>query len=221
MGVGGHPDRRRSSARQQGHASRYQHGGEPSAAINFFVKENLGGEGVANECQRRGRGRDQADISPGQREQQTEESHRHGGDTETEAGITHDATDDGPESRVAPKFVYVANLLHRPCQQNVSHHRREHHHQNAAPCVEIAHGFTPPETLGRPLGSETPLPDESARTRVSSSAVSVSAGPPATNPTPPAINAMPSQRIRLTCSWRAKRATSASKTYPSDVAGNT
>src|SRR4051794_25743 len=66
-----------------------------------------------------------------------------------------------------------------------------------------------------------PLLADFARSGGFPSGSAVNAGPPATNPTPPEISAIPSQRTGLTCSCSANFATNASKTYPSEVAGKT
>ena len=49
----GAPDAFHMSTRlacEQRHSARYQHGGDPSAAVYFFVEEDFCGEGVADEC---------------------------------------------------------------------------------------------------------------------------------------------------------------------------
>ena len=45
----GHPPYMIRSARQQGYSCRYQHGGDPSSTVDFFMQEDFGGEGVADE----------------------------------------------------------------------------------------------------------------------------------------------------------------------------
>ena len=107
-----------------------------------------------------------------------------------------------------PQFVDVSHLLHRTRQKNIPNHGNEGHDHDRAPRVDVLHDVTSRERMVE--GCETQ--------HVHAKSVT---GPPATNPTPPVISAIPSHRSGLTASCRANFATSASKTYPSDVAGNT
>src|ERR1700719_878661 len=118
--------------------------------------------------------------------------------------------------------MHVAYLRHRARNQNVAHDREEDDDKNPAPRVEVPHDSAPVDAGEACLGA--PLLASFARSgdfEFSSGCCAVNAGPPATNPTPPEISAIPSQRIGLTCSCSANLATNASNTYPKDVAGKT
>src|SRR5580704_12763235 len=126
--------------------------------------------------------------------------------------------------------MHIADLLHGAGEQNVSDHGRENNDQNPAPGVQALHYCcTPVETVDTASSASAPFLAFCARSSPRAESEGAhwscwwegSAGPPATNPTPPEISAMPSHRSGLTSSCRANLATSANKTYPSDVAGRT
>src|ERR1700722_1334129 len=129
--------------------------------------------------------------------------------------------------------MHVADLLHGAGQQYVTDHRRDHDYKNSAPRVGLSHSSDRSERFVIPSGfsrgepavacsgtvtvSTFAVAGRSARGAKSradceSCGADVSAGPPATNPTPPEISAMPSQRSGLTCSCNTNLATSASST---------
>src|SRR5262245_25024702 len=62
---------------QESNPGSHEHGGDPPASVDPFVQKYTSSECVADERQGSGRGCDQAYISPGKREQQTEEGERH------------------------------------------------------------------------------------------------------------------------------------------------
>src|SRR5437879_1087390 len=171
----------------------------------------------------RGCGRSyQAHITPGQGEQQAEEGHRHRRHTQEEIGIRQHPPNHRPYARALHDRVHVAYLLHRPRNQNVTHDREEYDDQNPAPRIEVTHDSAPVDAAEACSG--TPLLasfSSSGDLEFASGCCAVNAGPPATNPTPPEMSAIPSQRIGLTCSCSANLATNASNTYPREVAGKT
>src|SRR5579863_10189166 len=124
--------------------------------------------------------------------------------------------------------MHVTHLFHGARQQNISYHRRDHDHQNPAPRVQMIHvrsglswksGPSGPRKVSVGCRASAPVVVfpviGSAKDEDLPCSCAVSAGPPATNPTPPEISAIPIHRVTLTCSCSAKRAISASKTYPS------
>jgi hypothetical protein len=59
---------------QQQHAHTDQCGREPAAAVDVFMQYEFSQDGGADISKRRGRGRDEAGITPGERGKQTEKA---------------------------------------------------------------------------------------------------------------------------------------------------
>ena len=137
-------------AGKEGDASGDEHCGDPAAAVDFLVEEDFGGEGVADEGERGGGGGDEADIPPGEREEEAEEGYGHGGYAQGEVGVAEDAGDDGEEAGMFPEVVDVSDLLHGAGKQHVSEDRGDDDSEDGGPGVEVGvgfHGSTPLETV--------------------------------------------------------------------------
>jgi hypothetical protein len=107
---------------QQGHSARHQHHSDPAPAIHFLVEEDFRGEGIADEGKRGRRRGNEADVIPGKRKQKAEKSDGHSCDAETKVSVAESAANNGPQPTAAPERMNVANLLHRPGQQDVADH---------------------------------------------------------------------------------------------------
>src|ERR1700685_953789 len=191
---GGHP----SLTRQQRHSARHQQRRNPSPPVHALMQKDFRGKGVADECQRCGGGPDQAHVSPGQSEEEAEKRHGHGAYAQHKVAIAKDSCHYRPQPGAAAQQADISHLLHGVGDQDVSYHGRQRNHHNRGPRIEVLHSSAPLEAV--------------SCSSACAGSCSVNAGPPATNPTPPVIRAIPAQRIGLTCSCSANRATSASTT---------
>jgi hypothetical protein len=128
---------------QQRHSRRYQHGCDPSAAVDSFVEEDSGGEGVADEGQGCGGGGYEAYISPGEGEEETEEGDGHEGYAEDEILVAQDSTDQGQQSAAAALGPDVPDLFHGAGEKHVSDDGGEDDYEDRTPGVKVTHDFRP------------------------------------------------------------------------------
>jgi hypothetical protein len=81
-------------------------------------------------------GSHQANVSPGKREQQTEEGHGHGRNPKQKVGIAQRTPDHDAEPSPPPQIPNVPNLLHGASQKHIAHHRSKNDGENSAPRVK-------------------------------------------------------------------------------------
>src|SRR5260370_11971952 len=156
------------------------------------MQKDLRGDGVRNKCKGSGGRSHQAYVSPGEGEQQAEEGRGHACDREEKIRIAERACNHPDEADAAAQGADVPNLLHGVRQEHVAHHRSENDGEDRAPGIKVPHTSTPLAT-----GAACTL---SASLAASPRGCSVTAGPPATNPTPAVLNTIPTHASGLLCS---------------------
>src|SRR5579864_4656321 len=115
--------------------------------------------------------------------------------------MAQDVADHAEDAMVLPEISDIANLFHRFRQQDVAGDGGGDHQQDRRPCVCVSHELPRMETSSGSL-SCSGFGEEC-------SGGGVSAGPPATKPTPEVMSRMPIQRAVVTCSCRTNLAISA------------
>src|SRR5437879_695698 len=165
------------------------------------MQKDFRGDGVRDKGKGSGGGGHQAYVSPGEREQQAEEGRSHACDREEKVWIAERARNHPGEADAAAQLADVPDLFHGVRQKHVADHRGEDDGEDRAPGIKVPHDSTPLATAAA-RGFSTIFFSASffsaslfsASLAASPRGCSVSAGPPATNPTPAVINTIPIQR---------------------------
>src|ERR1700759_5369281 len=120
------------------------------------MQEDFRREGIADKGERRGGRSHETNVSPGERERQTEESRRHRGNSEEEIGVGENPANDSPQTRPVPEFMHIAHLLHGAGKDDISYDRKEYNDKNSAPGVQVLHRCVPPEAAAAWSGALAP-----------------------------------------------------------------
>ena len=125
----------------QNYACSDEEGGEPAAAADALVKENFRGDGVRDKSQRGRRRNDEAEIAPGEPEEQAIEGDAHGQHAKKKCWSGEDASNDAEKAVGLEEFSDVADSAHGVGEKNVASRGSQSDHGDRGPGVELVHGL--------------------------------------------------------------------------------
>lgn len=130
-----------SGAREQDYSRADEEGGEPAAAVDVFMEEELGADRVGDKGER-GRGRShQAQVGPRESDQIAEERQGHEEDAAKERSAGEHAGQNRQEAVLAAQIAEVADAAHGQGDEDISGSREDDRAGDAAPGVEDSHGW--------------------------------------------------------------------------------
>src|SRR5579864_5673087 len=124
---------------QQQNAHADQSGGEPAAAVDVFMQQELGQDGGADVSQRRRGRRDEAGVAPGERGQQAEEAKDEAAESEKEKFFSDDMADHAEKTFFHADLNEVADALHGGGEQHVAAAGSHDQHSDGYPEFKRAH----------------------------------------------------------------------------------